>query len=225
MEIIRRLGIEKGTFVEIGVGNGLENNTLVLLAKGWNGVWVGGQSLAFQIPEDCSFFNFQQKWIDRENIQSVVMAGLKSIHHDSEIDLLSIDIDSNDLYIAKSLLEGGLAPKAIIVEYNSKFPPTVEWSVVYDKDHRWFDTDYMGASLGAFVALFQRFGYQLICCNITGSNAFFVKKAFMSYFPEVPPRIEDIFCHPVYHLFMTYGHQTSPKTVETILLQRGALKL
>jgi hypothetical protein len=34
LEIIKRLGIKNGTFAELGVGNGLENNTLILLASG-----------------------------------------------------------------------------------------------------------------------------------------------------------------------------------------------
>src|SRR5689334_5694165 len=46
-EIVRRLGIKNGIFAEFGVGNGLENNTLILLANGWRGFWVGGQDLAF----------------------------------------------------------------------------------------------------------------------------------------------------------------------------------
>ena len=29
LEIAKRLGIKSGTFIEIGVGNGLENNTLI----------------------------------------------------------------------------------------------------------------------------------------------------------------------------------------------------
>src|SRR5437016_4741195 len=39
LEIVRRLGITVGTFAELGVGNGLENNTLILLANGWRGFW------------------------------------------------------------------------------------------------------------------------------------------------------------------------------------------
>jgi hypothetical protein len=35
--------IETGTFAEFGVGNGLENNTLILLASGWRGFWIDGQ--------------------------------------------------------------------------------------------------------------------------------------------------------------------------------------
>src|ERR1700723_4547972 len=41
-EIFRRIGEGKRTFLELGVGNGLENNTLFLLVQGWSGIWIEG---------------------------------------------------------------------------------------------------------------------------------------------------------------------------------------
>src|SRR5512146_745114 len=42
LEILRRIrSLESGTFAEFGVGNGSENNTLILKALGWKGFWVG----------------------------------------------------------------------------------------------------------------------------------------------------------------------------------------
>src|SRR5512135_8523 len=41
-EIFRRIGTTDKFFVEIGVGDGLENNTVNLLSEGWRGVWVDG---------------------------------------------------------------------------------------------------------------------------------------------------------------------------------------
>ena len=41
-EIFRRIGDGKRTFLELGVGNGLENNTLFLLIQGWSGIWIEG---------------------------------------------------------------------------------------------------------------------------------------------------------------------------------------
>jgi hypothetical protein len=40
--IFGRLRIDQGNFVEIGCGNGLENNTHYMLLKGWRGFWVDG---------------------------------------------------------------------------------------------------------------------------------------------------------------------------------------
>jgi hypothetical protein len=41
--VISASNVETGTFAEFGVGNGLENNTLILLASGWRGFWIDGQ--------------------------------------------------------------------------------------------------------------------------------------------------------------------------------------
>jgi len=43
-EIFRRIGQTNKFFVEMGVGDGLENNTAYLLAKNWRGAWVEGNS-------------------------------------------------------------------------------------------------------------------------------------------------------------------------------------
>jgi hypothetical protein len=39
-EIFRRIGTEQARFVEIGVGDGLENNTVFLLYQHWTGLWI-----------------------------------------------------------------------------------------------------------------------------------------------------------------------------------------
>ena len=50
LEILDRLEIKKGNFIEVGCGDGLQNNTLVLLSKGWRGGWIDGVDLSFDIP-------------------------------------------------------------------------------------------------------------------------------------------------------------------------------
>ncbi len=40
--ICNRLQLDGGTFVEIGCGNGHENNTHYLLLKDWKGIWIDG---------------------------------------------------------------------------------------------------------------------------------------------------------------------------------------
>src|SRR5262245_45118968 len=41
-EIFRRIGVTNKFFVEFGVGDGLENNTVYRMAAGWSGVWIEG---------------------------------------------------------------------------------------------------------------------------------------------------------------------------------------
>ena len=41
-EIFSRIKLNNKKFIELGVENGLENNTTNLLLNGWNGVWFEG---------------------------------------------------------------------------------------------------------------------------------------------------------------------------------------
>ncbi len=213
-EIIKRLDIQKGVFCEFGVGNGMENNTLILLALGWKGFWVGGEKLAFAIPEE-SRLQFDRQWITKENIFDIYK---KYFQGDKNPDVVSLDLDGNDLYLTDELLSKGVKPKLFIVEYNAKILPNIEFSIDYDAQHQWQHDDYMGASLLSFVKLFAEFSYQLICCNAaTGANAFFVKKESMKLFPETPKDIDDIYTPPFYFLPERFGHKKSIKTVLKIL--------
>lgn len=212
LEIVRRLGIEKGVFAELGVGTGVENNTLVLLSRGWRGFWIGVEELAFD-PNKSKRLHFIREWVTRENISEIFNSGLKKFSI-KNVDVLSIDFDGNDLIFCEKLLSTGYTPKLLIVEYNSKFPPPIHFSVLYDDEHEWCRDDYQGSSIQSYVDMLERYGYQLICCNAaTGVNAFFVRQEDMALFPEVPDSIEDIYVDP-FHLL--HSHITWPTSIKTI---------
>jgi hypothetical protein len=218
LEIIKRLGIKTGTFAELGVGNGLENNTLILLSSGWRGFWIGGEDLAFNHKLNPKRFAFFKAWVTLENVAGLMKQDLESIAI-SELDVVSIDLDGNDFYITGELLKAGILPKLFILEYNAKFPPPIEWTVKYDATHSWDATDYQGASLASLASLLSEFSYTLICCNAaTGANAFSVKNEYLLHFTDVPKSIDDIFVGCRYQLYQRWGHPPSPKTVERILV-------
>ena len=81
-QIKRCIGTTNKTFVEIGVGNGLENNTLHLLLQGWNGLWVDG-ALKFvdQIKQKFEFslnngtLKVRHAWVQRENVNELIAEG------------------------------------------------------------------------------------------------------------------------------------------------------
>jgi hypothetical protein len=215
LEIVRRLGLESGVFVEFGVQNGLECNTIVLGALGWKGFWVGGENLAFDHSK-TNRLNYIKDWITLKNIATHTSAGLSSLNA-TDIDVLSLDLDGNDIHFAEELLAGNFRPKLFIVEYNAKFMPPTKFQIKYDENHRWVGDDYFGAALINFVELFERFNYTLICCNShTGANAFFIKNEYMCYFKDVPEDIRSIYVGPRYYMFNRYGHRLSPRVVETI---------
>lgn len=217
IEILRRLNIiNKGTFIEYGVGDGLENNTLILKALGWKGLWIGSNDLAFKITQTCDTFIFVRRWITLENILDLTRKGINTLGA-KEIDLISIDLDGNDIYFVEKLLTNKVLPKVFIVEYNAKFLPPIKWQITYDPDHSWQGDDYFGASLSSFVELFEKFGFTLVCCNAeTGANAFFVKNEFLELFKDVPKNINDLHVSPRYHLLNSFGHKQSIKSIERL---------
>jgi hypothetical protein len=219
LEILRRLGkLEGGAFAEFGVGNGTENNTLLLAALGWKGFWVGGEKLAFSVaPQRARRFSYLREWITLDNVVQLAQQGMQAIDA-SAIDVLSLDLDGNDLYFVEKLLASGIRPRLFIVEYNAKFPPPVPFQIAYDPHHTWQGDDYFGASLTSFDLMFKRFGFRLVCCNShSGANAFFVDDAYAAAFSDVPTDIGQLYVEPRYHLYARYGHPTSMKTIETII--------
>jgi hypothetical protein len=112
LEILRRIDItQRAAFLELGVGDGTENNTIILLALGWRGIWIGGEDLAFQLPMDGARLVFLQRWITKDNAAAFVDEGLAALRINlQDIRVAVVDLDGNDGHIARALLTGGLAP-------------------------------------------------------------------------------------------------------------------
>ena len=214
IEILRRINrLEEGTFAEFGVGNGTQNNTLILKALGWKGFWVGAEELAFEIKQPKETFTYFKEWITLENIERLAADGKECLRV-NEIDVVSLDLDGNDYFFVERLLSKGFAPKLFIVEYNAKFPPPVKWRIDYDPAHTRQADDYFGASLASFGELFQKYQFRLVCCNThTGANAFFVREEFSESFSDVPKDIRSLYVAPRYYLYTSYGHKPSIKTI------------
>jgi hypothetical protein len=221
LEIVRRLGVENGRFAEFGVGDGLENNTIILGALGWSGFWVGGEDLAFDASRTARL-RYAKDWITLENIVGHARAGLEFLGQlgagrGDELDVISLDLDGNDIYFVAALLKSGLRPKLFIVEYNAKFPPPARFQISYDAANVWVGDDYMGAALANFSDLFGKHGFRLVCCNAcSGTNAFFVRGEYSGLFGDVPEDIRDVYAEPRYHTYQWFAHRTSARTVESL---------
>ncbi len=219
LEILTRINrIKAGIYAEFGVGDGMENNTMILAALGWKGVWIGGEDLKARITErGKKKLSYLKEWITLENIVDLLSKGLAEIDA-QDVDVISLDLDGNDIYFVAKLLASNFRPKLFIVEYNAKFPPPIEFQITYDPQHTWNIDDYFGASLTSFNRLFNEFKYRLVCCNShTGGNAFFVDSKYSALFSDVPTDINQIYVEPRYHLCDKYGHDRSVRTIETIL--------
>jgi hypothetical protein len=173
-EIFRRLGAGAGTFVEFGVQTGIENNTRLLLYRGWRGLWIEADAAACQairrgFAQELAAGQLQvtHSFVTRENIAALIEAA-----RFEQLDLLSIDIDGNDYWIWEALT---IQPRVVAIEYNAKFRPPTSWVMEYNAAHRWNYDDYHGASLQSLFDLGRRKGYTLVGCCLAGVNAFFVR--------------------------------------------------
>ena len=216
LEICRRIGVTDGRALEFGVGNGLENNSLILLMSGWQVFWVGGEQLAIEVPPSCQNLAFSRSWVTADNCVSLASA-LMGPAGLAAVNLLSVDVDGNDIYLIEQLLESGMRPEVVIVEYNGKFPPPIRWRIRYDANHVWDGSDYQGASLQSFVDVLSAHGYRLICCALTGVNAFFVRSDYAHRFDDVPEDIGTLFYPADYNWFVQRGHWVSTRTIEAVL--------
>lgn len=216
-EICERLGVSQGTFIEIGCGNGLENNTHYLLLKGWNGAWVDGSLDNIRFIEDHLPLQSTQLLVLHESVTKDSMGrilGAISKHTgQSTPDFVSLDIDGNDLDVIEKIVSL-IKPKLLCVEYNAKFPPPTVVRIRYNVEHVWHGDDYFGASLQAFVDALS--DYLLVCCNISGSNAFFVRRDLAGSFTQYAVR--ELYQPPRYHLSqMRVGHASSLKFLRDVL--------
>ena len=86
------------------------------------------------------------------------------------------------MYLLNKLSQ--IKPRVIIVEYNAKFPPPIRKCIKYDPKFIWKYDDYLGASLQLLVDNLKK-EYALVGCNISGINAFFIKKELLkNKFPK-----------------------------------------
>jgi hypothetical protein len=207
-EIADRLHLECGNFIEIGCGDGRENNTHFLLLKGWRGVWVDGNpdniaAIRAAVPVNGRLRVVEQM-VTRDNVTQ--LPGAVDGAGAGKLDLLSVDIDGNDLAVAEAAIKAW-SPKIIVGEYNAKFPFPLQQEVAYDPGLRWAADDYHGASLGAWVERL-RGGFRLIACNLAGTNAFFVRSDLADGFEHYPP---ELLYQPARFFLtaMSSGHQPS----------------
>ena len=184
-EIFKRIGTTNKQFLEFGVNTDF-NNTTYLLFNGWKGVWLeSSKKKIIKIEEKYSSFikNKKLKIFNKIITAENVNEELKFSKLNKNLDLLSIDIDGNELYVLNELKI--INPRVIIVEYNAKFPPPVEKTIKYDPKFIWDYDDYFGSSLQLLENTLKKIGYVLVGCNALGVNAFFIKKEFVkNKFPK-----------------------------------------
>lgn len=175
-EMFRRLGIAKGTFVEMGLEDGHQCNTRLLLECGWTGIWVEGS------PEHCATIRrtFAPEIAAGRLtlIEALITPGnalglLRDAGLPERLDFLSVDIDMHTHHVWETL--ASLRPAVCCIEYNGSVPPSIEWSVPYVAGEMWDGSNRVGAGLAVLHRIARSQGQTLVACDLCGVNAFFVR--------------------------------------------------
>jgi hypothetical protein len=203
--IFSKIGVTNYTFVEMGIENGRECNTANLaLNFGWNGLLIDANKewvLSAQKYYDEQLGSMKKNvrvaecFVTAESITPL----LDTHHVRGEIDLLSIDIDSNDYFVWKSITT--INPRVVVIEYNAsfglhsitmKYNPEFHFQEVYKEAPLYF-----GASLPALTKLGKEKGYRLIGCDTNGHDAYFVRNDIAEgIFTELSPE-EAFYANPL----------------------------
>lgn len=164
--VFRRIGETNRWAVEFGARDGIQkSNTAYFRDRGWT------TCLFDIVPGDPLVIEAD---ITAENVNEVfAAAGVPD-----EIDLLSIDIDGNDLWVWKALR---CRSRVSIIEYNPRWNHKKARTVSYDPTRRWDRTIYYGASMFAMWQVATEKGLELVAS--TPTNLIFVKAGLLPVQP------------------------------------------
>lgn len=181
LALLEQAGPGSRTFAEVGCGTNGGNSGLLARELGWSGLMIDGSEA--NLEEIRLRFNSVrvravQAFVTRENVDSL----LREHGLEGEIDVLSIDIDGNDIWVWEAV--SAVSPRIAVVEYNAFFGPSRSVAVPYAADHSYQPgSSYYGASLAALATVSGRKGYRLVAVEPRGTNAFFLRGDVA---PEIP---------------------------------------
>jgi hypothetical protein len=127
------------------------------------------------IGEESSKFLRLDKKFEGSHLEKLSLDGVKERFEkfkSSEIDIVSLSTHGDEWYLWKEIAKYS-KPRVVAIEYNGEFDVLDDKVVMLGQTKP--GTDYFGATLQALVNLGRSLGYSLVCCNNTGTTAFFVR--------------------------------------------------
>jgi hypothetical protein len=174
--LFSRIGATDHRFVEFGVEDGRECNTANLSRHwGWSGLLIEADEEGAAAAR--RYYGHLPVAVERAMVQPDNINDLMGKHDlGGAFDLLSIDIDGNDLWVWQAIKA---RPRVTVIEYNPSYGPEWSASVPFDPGFSYDEFvhggTYHGASITALSRIGAAKGYSLVGCESAGANAFFVR--------------------------------------------------
>lgn len=168
-------GISGGFVVDMAAGDGVNHSSTLPLFRSpdWRGLAVEMDPTRFRRLE-YAYRQFDGAVTAREKVTPDNVETLLRDHAvPREFEVLNLDLDSYDLWVAEALL-GTFHPAVITMEINEKIPPPVYFAVKFDPDHVWRGDHFYGCSLVAASEIVKPQGYVLESLHY--DNALFVRR-------------------------------------------------
>ncbi len=168
--------------VEFGAHDGVTNSNMrnLVVNHGWSSFQIEGDpkraAALAKAYEDYPGTKTLQAWVWPGNIE--ILFEENGVPKD--LDLLVIDIDSNDYYVWRAIRD--YRPKVVMIETNRHFPPPQLMVIDFHPMNYWDGTYYTGASLQSMYNLAKKKGYELIYQLRVGPNTVWVDKKYYSRF-------------------------------------------
>lgn len=181
--------------VDLGAGDGFSlSNSRYFLEQGYKGILIDGNNHGRH--------DVHEHFITKENICDL----LKQYECPESFDLLSIDLDGNDLYIMEAILQQ-YKPLLIVAEFNPIHEAEKSVAIQYDPNHTWGDDDYYGFSFAAGQKMAHKNGYTVFFQN-DNLNMYFMRNDALIESLELG-HDEEMTIEVPYEI--THGHKASTK--------------
>ena len=170
-EITKELNIDIGTCIEFGASRGKDNsNTYSLVEKNWRALYIESDKDRFidLIETTKNFKNVisVNKFVSDKPGKNDLNFIVNENKFDKDCDILSIDIDSEDLRVWKNF---NGKPKVVIIEINSTIKPGIL---------NYHNEKVPGNSFSSTLVVAKEKGYTLICHT---GNCIFLRNDLVAY--------------------------------------------
>jgi len=173
---------------DIFAGIGVTNAQAVEFGFGKPGNWrhmklervlnnTHGNTLRLRTQQDWSitffdnFIDFPPTIVKAQLTEANIVSEFRRAKIPMDVDLVSVDVDSIDIWLFRALLLGGYRPRVFSVEYNPNFGAS-QMIVMHRVWHEWQNrSSLFGASAAAYNMVAEMFGYR--CVHIMDRDIFY----------------------------------------------------